>query len=432
MILRVFLSIAFTCLIAGHAGTPAWSQDVRADLSAFPKIDPEMDWPWWRGASRNGQSIGKKAPVELGEKQNLLWKVPVPGRGHSSPTVIGNQVLLLTADESAKKHVALSFDRISGKQRWSKELNNGGFPIKNHSKNTEASPTFACDGERLYISIFHHEAIWLIALSLEGEKLWEQKIGSFSPRMFEYGYAPSPQLYRDSVIVSLEYDGPSFIVAVDRATGQEKWRTARRNAISFSTPVIASNEGKDYLLISGMETVSAYDPTTGIPIWSTPGTTNATCGTMVWDRGIAFASGGYPKPETIAVDIQTGQEKWRNNQKCYEQSILASDGYVYALTDAGVMFCWSGSDGKEMWKKRLSGPVSASGVLSGGNIYWANEAGTLWVIKANPQKYEEVSKNQIGDESFASPAICGGQVFLRTATTSPKGRQEFLYAFGSK
>ena len=110
---------------------------------------------------------------------------------------------------------------------------------------------------------------------------------------------------------------------------------------------------------------------------------------MVWDGDIVFASGGFPKPETLAVKADgSGKVLWRNNQKCYEQSMLAYNGYLYGLTDGGVMFCWRGTDGQEMWKHRLTGPVSASPVLAGGNIYWANELGTLYVFIPTPERFE--------------------------------------------
>jgi len=398
---------------------------------AFPKVDVEKDWPWWRGISRDGHSKSQSAPTELSEQTTMDWKAPVPGRGHSSPIVVGNRVYLLTADESAKTHSVVAFDRTTGNALWTKQLNQGGFPAKNHPKNTEASPTLASDGERLYASLFHHEGVWVVALSLDGQVSWEKKLGKFNPRMYEYGYAPSPVLFGETVIVCYEYDGPSAIVALNRKSGTEVWRTPRPESISFSSPVVTNHQGRNYLLISGINKVTAYDPSNGQQLWSTQGTTMATCGTMVWDDGIVFASGGYPAQETIALDITNGQVLWRNNQKAYEQSMVATRGYLYSLTDSGVLFCWEGRTGKEKWKQRLGGPVSASGVLVGDRIYWANEGGNLWVFQATPDGYREIAKNKVGDESFASPAVCGGQVFLRVAVSDGK-RQEYLMRFSTR
>lgn len=400
-------------------------------IADFPKLSADRDWPWWRGPSRNGVAIGG-APSEFGEDKNLVWKTAVPGRGHSSPIVVGDRIFLTTADEGDKVHIVLIFDRTSGKQLSKIDVSTGAFPARNHPKNTEATPSIACDGERIFAAFYHHDSVEAVALDLTGAILWKQKVGAFRPTKYEYGYAPSPLLYRNTVIIAGEYDGPSFIKALDRSTGKEVWSLSRPNNITFSTPVVAHVAGKDQMLLSGAEKVTSFDPATGKTLWETPGTTFATCGTMVWDGETVFASGGYPKPETVAVNAKTGKLIWKNNQKCYEQSMLAHAGYVYGYTDNGVLFCWRGSDGKEMWKQRLSGPVSASPVLANGLIIMADEAGTFYVVRPNPEKFDPVAKNQVGNDSFASPAVCGGQLFLRVAQRGDSGRQEFLYCFGAK
>jgi len=426
---RCFLGMAGLGVLCGVLMNVA--QAAPPDLADFPKLSAATDWPWWRGPTRNGLSVSSKVPTELGPNQNVKWKVPVPGRGHGSPIVVGERVFLPTADEAQQRHLVLAYDRATGKELWQVEVNRGGFPANNHPKNTEASPTIACDGERLLASFFHHQKIEVVALGLEeGKILWRQVAGPFNPQRFEYGYAPSPLLYQDLVIVAGEYDGSSFLTALNRASGKPVWKQRRPENLSFSSPVVANVAGREQLLLSGAEHVASYDPSTGKPLWNVMGTTTATCGTMVWWDDIVFASGGYPKAETLAVKADGSRRVlWKNNQKCYEQSLIVVDGYVYALTDQGILFCWRGIDGKEMWKQRLTGPVSASAVLAGGHIYWANELGTLYVFKPNPEKLETVAENQIGTESFASPAICGGQIFLRVAEQTSGRRQEFLYCF---
>jgi outer membrane protein assembly factor BamB len=401
-------------------------------IGDFPKLSAERDWPWWRGPWRNGVAAAASAPTKFGDSQNVAWKSPVPGRGHSSPIVVGDQVVLATASKTPQVQSVLAFDRKTGRQLWKTDVSQGGFPERNHEKNTEATPTVACDGERFFATFFHHETVQCTALDLAGKKLWQKTVGPFNPRRFQYGYAPSPTLYRGSVIVSAEYDGESAITALDGQTGKQLWRAKRPSSITFSTPVVAHVAGKDQLLLSGAEQIASYDPATGKPLWTTPGTTAATCGTMVWDGDIVIASGGYPKPETIAVKADgSGQVLWKNQQKCYEQSMLAHAGHVYALNDGGILFCWRVNDGKEMWKERLfTGPTSSSPVLVGGNIYWPNERGTWFVFPPNPQRYESVAENQLGEEGFASPAVVGGQMFVRTATFAGGKRQEWLYCLG--
>ena len=173
-------------------------------IADFPKLSIETDWPWWRGPSRNGIATDTPVPVKLSDSDNLVWKVPVPGRGHCSPIVVGQRVFLTTADELKKIHYVVAFDRSSGKQLWLKEVSKGGFPARNHKNNTEASPTIASDGERLIATFYHHDKVEAIALNFDGEIEWRQAVCAFHPRTFEYGYGPSPLLYRDKVIVSAE------------------------------------------------------------------------------------------------------------------------------------------------------------------------------------------------------------------------------------
>jgi outer membrane protein assembly factor BamB len=145
---------------------------------------------------------------------------------------------------------------------------------------------------------------------------------------------------------------------------------------------------------------------------------------------LVFGSGGYPKKETVAINAKNGQVIWRNLDKSYEQSMLATGGYLYTLNDNGIAICWRASDGQEMWKERLGGPVSASPLLVGENIIASNEKGEFFVFKANPQKLEILHRTQMGNESFASPAISGNRMFLRVASGQGRGRQETVYCIG--
>ncbi len=404
------------------------------DISAFPKLSAETDWPWWRGPSRNGIAPERaRPPVRWSETENIVWQTPVPGRGHSSPIVVGNRVYLATADQAKQTQSVLAFDRRTGKPLWTTVINRGGFPARIHPKNTFATSTIACDGERLFVTFHNHETVQAAALDLDGKPIWQQVVGPFNPERYQYGYGPSPTLYGETIIVAAEYDGPSYLAALDRRTGKPVWRTPRPTNISYSPPIVAHVAGRDQLLLSGADKVVSYNPETGAELWSTPGTTAATCGTMVWEDDIVVASGGYPKAQTLAIRADgSGKVLWQNSQKCYEQSLLAHAGYVYGLTDGGTIYCWRLGDGQEMWKRRLHGPVSASPVLAGGKIYWANEHGVMYVFKPNPQQFELVSENQLGQSSFASPAVSGRQLFLRVASETADTLQETLYCIGEK
>jgi outer membrane protein assembly factor BamB len=423
---------AWSCLAKAQAAEPG----LPVDAADFPKLDWNNDWPWWRGPQRNGHTHPScKLPTKFGDKENVRWSVALPSRGHSSPIVVGDAIYLTSAYEPAATQAVLALDRATGKPRWAQQLSQGGFPENNHPKNTEATPTVACDGERLIAVFFHHKGIHVTALGLDGNEVWKQRVGDFNPKRYEYGYAPSPVMYRNSVIIAAEHDGDSYLVALERATGKELWRTPRPASISFSSPSIGKVAGRDQLMISGQQLVASYDPANGKPLWEVEGTTYATCGTMVWSGDVALASGGYPKAETIAVKADgSGKVLWKNAQKCYEQSMIVAthDGqdYLYALTDNGVAFCWRVSDGKEMWKERLRGPVSASPIIADNKIYWANEAGTMYVFAADPTRFNLIAENRVGEEAMACPAVSGNQLFLRVAAGLGKERRESLVCIG--
>lgn len=396
----------------------------------------EGDWPGWRGPNTDGVAPEAAAPpTRWDTTENILWKAPVPGRGHSSPIVVGDRVILTTADEATGTQSVLCYDRGTGKQQWNTPVNKGGLPDRIHSKNTHASPTPVSDGERVFAVFNHHNVVHLIALTLDGKGIWQKRAGGYDPRRYKYGYAPSPIIHESLVIVTAEAEAESFVAAFDRATGKEIWRIQRPRNISYSTPAIATVAGKEQLFLSGADQIASYDPRTGLRLWTTPGVATATCGTAVWTDNIIVASGGYPQRETLAVKGDgSGSVVWRNRVKCYEQSMLIHKGYVYAFDDGGMAHCWSVVDGEDKWGggQRLGGPVSASPLLAGRHLYFCNERGKTFVVKADPERFQLVATNETGDELFASPAVSDGYLFLRAADRRSGSRQEYLYCIGTK
>ena len=400
---------------------------------AAPKIElASDDWPWWRGPNRNGKATPTQSPpVEFSETKNVLWKATVPGRGHCSPVIVGDRVFLSTGDDQAKTLSVLAFDRVSGKRLWEQQVLEGGFPAKIHKKNTHASPTMASDGHLVFASFYNGEAVQVVALDLTGSLQWKRSVGPFHPKKYEFGYGASPVVYNDFVIVVGDQAKGGFLVALSRGDGEIAWRIERPSDINYGSPTIGNIAGKDQLLISGAGQVSSYDPMTGKLNWATKDTCPQTAGTPVWDGDLVFTSGGYPLKQTLAIRADgSGEIVWENKRKSYEQSMLAHDGHVYTLDDGGIAYCWRAEDGEEMWRERLGGPVSASPVLVGDKIYTSNEQGKHFVLKADPQQFQLLATNQLGDESFATPAFCHDQIYIRAAETRDDKRQEYLYCIG--
>ncbi len=388
------------------------------------------DWRVWRGPDANGIAAnGETPPVKWTDSKNIIWKTPLPGRGHSSPIVVDHRVLISTADKSRQVQSVVCFDRASGHQLWKTDVNQGGFAPKIHQKNTHASPTLASNGESVFAVFPHHQSIQVTALDLEGKQRWQITAGSFVPRAYQFGYAPSPILYQNMVIVAAEFEVNGYIAAFDQQTGREIWRIKRPEKLNFSTPVVAHIAGRDQLLLSGNSKVASFDPKTGRNLWSTPSIWVVSCGTMVWDKDLVFASGGFPTKGTIAVKADgSGKVVWKNRVKCYEQSMLAHQGYLYAVDDNGIAYCWDAQSGKEQWKSRLGGKVSSSLVLANDNLYLSNEQGKTFVFRANPKKFELVAENQLGDDRFATPSPLRQPIF--TASQLREHAQETLYCIG--
>jgi outer membrane protein assembly factor BamB len=424
MIAAVFLAVA------GCRKTPP-VEEISAPATGVPDaapIDVSLeDWAWWRGPHRNATQPLMSVPTEFGPEQNVLWKVSVPGRGHADPTVVGDRVFLTTAEREPETQSVVCFDRLSGDQLWQQMLHQGGFERKLHAKSTQASNTVACDGQRIFVCLLNAEKIHLSAVDLDGKILWQKVLGDFRSK---FGFSVSPVLHGSFVIVAADHSDGGFLTAVHRETGDVVWKKARPAESTYASPIVAHVAGKDQILIAGADQVASYDPATGEQFWSCAGVTSSCVGTVVWDDDNVFASGGYPGEETICIDASNGKPVWRNKQKVYISSLLAYDGLLFGHNDRGIAFCLDAASGDKKWQARLGGSHSASPVLIGQHIYTASEDGVVTVFKPSAEGFDEVAKNDMGDEIMASPVAAHGCLFLRVADHVDGGRQETLYCIG--
>ena len=394
----------------------------------LPRAD-KGDWPWWRGPNFNGVAeAGQKVAVEWSDSRNVAWKAAVPGRGHSTPIVVGNRVFLQTADETDRSQSVLCYDRESGKRLWVRELNRGSLQEKINRKNTYATSTIACDRGRLFVLFGNNASVQATALDLDGTMVWSTLAAPFVEKKYPNGYAASPVVYGDTVIVAVDCEGGGTLVALDRNTGKRVWATSRIGKTNYASPDVGHVAGKDQLLLGGLDMVASYNPVNGKPLWDAPAIAMQTSGTPVWEGDMVFAAGGYPSGSTAGIVADgSGQIAWKNTHRIHEQSLLVHKGHVYGVNDTGIALCWETRTGREMWKHRLKAPISASPTLVGETIYLANELGTTWVYRATPKGYQQLAENQLGTIVFASPTICGGQIFLRVADMVDEKRVETLY-----
>jgi outer membrane protein assembly factor BamB len=380
-----------------------------ASSATAPIAAAADDWPVWRGIQGDNHATGPLPPLEWDQTRNVRWRSEVPGQGHASPIVSGDRVFVATSDARAETMSLLCYERSTGEPLWSRELHRGGF-MHTHEKNTHASPTPACDGQRVFTGFAVQDAVRVSAVSFDGEILWQTEAGPFRS---QHGYGASPVLFESLVIVSGDNRGPGYLAALHRETGEIVWRVQRGQHPSYATPIIAQIAGRAQLLLSGEEQVTAYDPATGDLLWKAEGPSSTTANTVAWNEELVFASGGYPQNGIMAVRAGSGEVVWKNDERGYVPSPLVIGDQLLVIQDRGIALCFDASSGKMLWKQRLGGNFSASPTRAGDYVYLPDEAGKTIVFKVAP-KFEKIAENDLDDGGFASPVICGGQLFLRT------------------
>ena len=222
------------------------------------------DWPWWRGPFRNGHAFPDQDPPTTWsdteeKRENILWKVPIPGRGHGSPIVVDDCVYLPTADRERDVQTVLCLNRETGEQHWETTVHTGGL-MKKNKKASQASPSLAWDGERLIVSFLNDGAVFTTALDTSGKQLWQTRVSDY---VIHQGYAASPNVYQHLVIINADNKGGGAIVALDRASGKEVWRQPRPKLPNYPSPVVVHAAGQDQLIMIGGKLVSSFQSAYG-------------------------------------------------------------------------------------------------------------------------------------------------------------------------
>ena len=387
-----------------------------------------QDWPAWRGPNRDGIAApGQNPPVQWSETENIVWKASIPGRGHSSPTVVGDRIYLATADPVKLSQSVICLDRGTGKQIWQSEVHSSGGDPGKQAHSSAASATVAYDGGQLFISFLNGGSIYTTCLDLKGKQVWQKKICNF---VTHQGFASSPVVHGNLVLVSADHRGGGVVTAVDRNSGTPVWTESRPKLANYTTPSILNVAGRTQMVVAGCNLVSSFDPLTGKKLWEIPGSTEECVVTAVTDGKRVFVSGGYPKNHAVAVEADgSGRIAWQNTARVYVPSMIAKDGHLFAVMDAGLAVCWKSETGEELWKERLGGDFFASPIMVNDRIYASNVGGKTFVFEATPVAFKLVGTNQLGNEAYASPVLCGSRLYLRIAVKGDP-RQEFLYCVG--
>ncbi len=364
------------------------------------------DWPWWRGPDRNGIADAQQAPpLKWDESTNVLWKNPLPGRGHGSPIVVGDQVVIATADVERQIQSLICFDRETGKRHWESVIHQGGVVAKGNEKSSLASGTPACDGERFYMNFLNSDGIWVSAVDRTGKMVWQIRLCDY---VMHQGFGASPCLYQNVVLIAADHKGKGVLAGLSRTTGEILWKRERPALPNYPAPIVLNVAGRDQMLMQGCSLVTSLDPVTGEQFWEIEGATEECVTSTVTDGERIFTSGGYPKNHIAAVAADgSGKVVWENTTRSYVPSMIAHNGYLYSLLDAGMAICSRCDTGEEIWRKRLGGTFSSSLVLVGETLYASNEEGTTWVFRATPDGYQELGENKLGDSIYSTRPFAG-------------------------
>jgi outer membrane protein assembly factor BamB len=383
------------------------------------------EWPEFRGSTADGISSAKNVPTEWSASEHVAWKQAIPGVGWSSPVIADGRIYLTTAvgkDSEPISLRAMCVDVADGKVIWDTEVFKPDSTIAHemHSKNSLASPTPIVSGDRLYVHFGH---MGTAALDLDGNVIWRQSSVTYHP---QHGNGGSPLLIGDELVFSCDGTEKPFVTALDKNTGEIRWRTDRNTkaakTFSFCTPTAIEVDGVPQVVLPGSGFVAAYDPKDGHEIWRVGYDEGySVVPRPVFAQGLLFVSSGFNRPVLYAIDPKGAAGDatdshivWKHDKGApLTPSPLVVGDELYLVSDNGVATCVDAKSGKQNWTKRLGGDFSASPVFAEGRIYFENEAGVTTVIKAG-KEYEAVATNDLGERMLASPAIIDGAIFLRT------------------
>ena len=389
-----------------------------AVAGTFPWMARAENWPNWRGPRLDGTSVETTVPVHWSGTSNVLWKTDLPGNGHASPIVWGDRVFTVAVLAADEARVLLCLKRDTGKPMWQTTVVRSPLERK-HTLNSHASSTPATDGSRIYVAFLDRREMVVAAYDFEGRQTWLVRPGEFSSM---HGFCSSPILFEDKVIVNGDHDGESYIVALDRRSGKTLWKVPRENKTrSYCVPLIRELSGRTQMILSGDKCVASYDPRTGRRHWIIDGPTEQFVASVVYNEraDLLFVTGGYPDHHILAVRPDgagniTGTDKivWRTNRGvAYVPSPISEGDYFLVVSDSGVAHCFNAKSGKLAWQERM-GEHHASLVSANGLVYFLNDNGVTHVVRPGPA-YELVARNELGEKTFASPAVSEGRLFLR-------------------
>lgn len=393
----------------------------------------EEAWSRFRGPNGSGVSEVASIPATW-NAADYNWKLRLPGLGHASPVVWGERIFVLTADEETGTRQLACVAAADGSILWQRD-----FPAELHRKhkvNSFATSTPAADEQHVYAAWADGNRIVMKALRhADGSTAWEQDLGPFKGG---HGFGASPIVYRDLVVIGNDQDGESSLLALDRTTGQLRWKTERNSRrTTYSTPCVYQPSGGKPLLIftDWNHGISAIDPADGALAWERSvfgKSTERAIGSPIIAGDLVIGTCGFVTSTKHVVAVrpgQTGQETAVDEVYHLERgaphipTVVAYGDLLLLWADNGVVTCCNLADGRTHWQKRIGGTYMASPVCIAGRLYNISEDGEVVVLAAS-RTFEELGRVQLGERCHATPAIAGGALLIRT--------HEHLYSIGGR
>lgn len=399
--------------------------------------NPADNWPQWRGPLATGAAIKGNPPIEFSETKNLKWKTPIPGKGHATPIVWGDKIIIETAVpkdktldmedwiNSTSTDLILDFKVIlvnlnDGKVIWEKTVTSEKPEENTHKLGSWASNSPCTDGERIY-AYFGSRGIF--CLDFDGNILWQKDFGQMK-KVMSFGEGSSPFLYKDKLFIQWDHEGDSYFYALDTKTGNEVWSDKRDEGSSWATPLVLEVNGKLQVISASTNLVRSYDFNTGDLIWTCTGLTRNVIPNPKYADGILYVTSGFRGNALMAIDLAKAKGDisgsdvilWTYNQDTpYTPDALLMDGRFYFLrANNGELSCLNAKTGEVYYsKERLEGISTIFSSPTGvpGHIYIAAEKICL-VLKAG-DKFEIIASNELDDNFHASPVIVGNKLILR-------------------
>ena len=378
-----------------------------------------QEWTRFRGPNGTGISHAKTIPERI-ERNDINWRIELPGSGHSSPVLWGDRIFLTTAGAEAGSFTVLCVNAPDGKVLWQRHFPHVTF--RQHKFNSYASATPAVDAERVYVAYTVPASHTLLALDHDGKTVWERDLG---PYKSQHGSGASPMLHEGMVVLGNEQDGTSFIIGVDAKTGQTAWQTPRRSAAAaYATACLYEPKNGQPALVFTSEAEGIYGlhPKTGKVLWEFPQAFDKrSVSSAVIAGDIIFGSCGSGGGGNFVTAIRPGDGTSTKAELAYHlrksapyvPTSVAVGDLVWLWSDGGILTCLHAPTGDIRYQERVGGNFFGSPVWVDGTLYAVSTAGEIVTVQAS-EEFKVISRFPLDDTCHTTPAIAGGKMYIRT------------------